>query len=388
MTSLNGVQSFNRIAMEIDDCRNETVSKQAVSKKMTKEFDLFLIGLIQDILTKIYDSNKNIEIQKEFLRILVQDSTIVKLPFRLFNEMSGVANKTTQVANTRIQVVYDLVSEQFLKFEIEPYSKNDIKAAPELELQEGDLSLRDRGYLTSKEIIRHITCKAYYIYRHKFDIKYLDENTYEPIDLLSMLKKKGKIDITVRLNASPETKVRLIAEPINIKIANKRKNKAKRENKNLSHEYLNMLEWSIYITNLEQEKFGFKEIFELYSLRWKIETIFKNWKSNLNFDKIHNVSSIQLRILLHTRFLVILLTHNVHSLIKPIIKRIYNKHISFLKLTDFLSMSLGKIETILSLVKDKIFEESHIINSIKQKCCYDERSDRKNFEENLAEIFD
>jgi len=50
-------------------------------------------------------------------------------------------------------------------------------------------------------------------------------------------------------------------------------------------------------------------------------------------------------------------------------------------------MNLCKIETILSLVKYKIFEESHIINSIKQKCCYDERNDIKNFEENLAEIF-
>ena len=388
MTSLNGLQSFNRIAIEIDNCENETVSKQAVSGKMTKDFDLFLLKLIQDILTKIYDSNKNTGIQKEFPRVLVQDSTIVKLPLRLFEEMSGVANKTTQVANARMQVVYDLVSEQFLKFEIEPYSKNDLKAAPEMELQKDDLSLRDRGYLTAGEINRHIASESYYIYRHKFDVIYLNKNTYQHIDLLSLLIKKRRIDITVRLNASPKTKVRLIAEPINADIANKRKNKAKRENKNLSPEYLKMLEWSIYITNLEQDKFSFDEIFELYSLRWKIETIFKNWKSNLNFSKIHNVSSVQLRILLHTRFLVILLTHSVHSLAKPIIKRIYNKHISFLKLTDFLLMSLGKIEIILGLIKDKTFEESQIIKSIKQYCCYDQRGDRMNFEESLAQIFD
>ena len=285
---------------------------------MTKDFDLFLIDLIQKILSNIYDSNKNIEIQKYFQRILVQDSTIVKLPLRLFKDMSGVANKTTQVANARIQVVYDLVSERFLKFEIESYSKNDLKAAPELELKNGDLSLRDRGYLTSNEIIRHIDSSAFYIYRHKFDIIYLDEKTYEPIDLLSMLKKKGKIDIAVRLNTSPETIVRLIAEPIDINIANSRKRKAKKENKNLSDKYLKMLEWSIYITNLDSVSFSFNDIFRLYSLRWKIETIFKNWKSNLNFDKIHNVSSVQLKILLHTRFLLILLIHNIHSLIKPI----------------------------------------------------------------------
>ena len=381
------MQSFNGIATEIDDCIDQTVSKQAVSKKMTKNFDLFLIDLIQKILSNIYDPNKNIEIQKYFKRILVQDSTIVKLPLRLFKDMSGVANKTTQVANARIQVVYNLVSEQFLKFEIESYSKNDLKAAPELELKNGDLSLRDRGYLTSDEIIRHIDSSAFYIYRHKFGVIYLDEKTYEPIDLLSMLKKRGRIDIAVRLNASPETIVRLIAEPIDINIANSRKRKARKENKNLSSKYLKMLEWSIYITNLDSLFFSFDDIFRLYRLRWKIETIFKNWKSNLNFDRIHNVSSVQLKILLHTRFLLILLIHNIYSLIKPIIKKVFDKYISFLKLTSFLSKSLNKIEMIHNLIKDKTFEDSHIIKSIKQKCCYDKRSDRKNFEENLTKIF-
>lgn len=381
------MQSFNGIATEIDDCIDQTVSKQAVSKKMTKNFDLFLIDLIQKILSNIYDPNKNIEIQKYFKRILVQDSTIVKFPLRLFKDMSGVANKTTQVANARIQVVYNLVSEQFLKFEIDSYSKNDLKATPELELKNGDLSLRDRGYLTSDEIIRHIDSSAFYIYRHKFGVIYLDEKTYEPIDLLSMLKKRGRIDIAVRLNASPETIVRLIAEPIDINIANSRKRKARKENKNLSSKYLKMLEWSIYITNLDSLFFSFDDIFRLYRLRWKIETIFKNRKSNLNFDRIHNVSSVQLKILLHTRFLLILLIHNIYSLIKPIIKKVFDKYISFLKLTSFLSKSLNKIEMIHNLIKDKTFEDSHIIKSIKQKCCYDERSDRKNFEENLTKIF-
>ena len=79
---------------------------------------------------------------------------------RLFKEFSGVSNGKVQVTNARIQVAYDLISEQFLKFEIETYSKNDQKAAPDLELQEKDLILRDRGYLTTNEIIRHKKAEA------------------------------------------------------------------------------------------------------------------------------------------------------------------------------------------------------------------------------------
>lgn len=387
INALTGTSSLNGIAMEIDNCIPDTISKQAVSKKMTKEFDMFLLDLIQAILSNIYNSDINIEKQKYFKRILVQDSTIVKLPFRLFKEMSGVANKTTKVANARIQVVYDLISEQFLKFEIEPYSKNDSKAAPELELKNGDLCLRDRGYLTIKEIIRHNDNVALYIYRHKFDVKYLDKDTHKPIDLLSILKNKRRIDMKVRLNASPQTVVRIVAEPVSSEIANKRIRKAKKENKNLSRDYIKMLEWSIYITNLESTDYFYQDVFQLYSLRWKIETIFKNWKSNLNFDKIHNVSYIQLKILLHVRFLVILLINNIQSLVKPIVRITYNKHISFLKLTNYISSSIGGIEMILGLFRKNTFENSKMLKILKQKCTYDERSDRINFEESLIKIF-
>jgi hypothetical protein len=84
---------------------------------------------------------------------------------------------------------------------------------------------------------------------------------------------------------------------------------------------------------------------------------------------------------------MIILINNIHSLIKPIVRRVFNKHISFLKLTSFLSNSIGKIEMILDLIENNIFEKSLLIKSIKQKCTYDERSNRTNFEESLIEIF-
>jgi hypothetical protein len=34
----------------------------------------------------------------------------------------------------------------------------------------------------------------------------------------------------------------------------------------------------------------------LYGLRWRIENIFKTWKSNFSFGKVHTVSEQQLRV--------------------------------------------------------------------------------------------
>ena len=281
-----------------------------------------------------------------------------------------------------------MISEQFLKFEIDTYSKNDQKAAPELELQEGDLILRDRGYLTTDEIIRHKKAEADYIFRHKFNMIYLNKETYKPIDLYKLLKQKQNIDIEVRLNSNPETIVRIVAMPVTQQIADMRKRKAKKELKNVSELYLKMLDWSVFITSIESDKTDFKVLFDLYSLRWKIETIFKNWKSNLKFDKIHNVSSTQLKILLHSKFLIIILTHHIHSVVKQIVKINLDKHLSFLKLTNFLSEHLYKINTILESLKTNNFIITDEIKTLAYYCSYDKRNDRNNFEQEMIRIFD
>jgi hypothetical protein len=64
-----------------------------------------------------------------------------------FPEFSGVSNAHTKVCNARIQAVYDLVAGRLVAFSIDPHGKNDLATAPELEIREGDLVLRDRGYL-------------------------------------------------------------------------------------------------------------------------------------------------------------------------------------------------------------------------------------------------
>ena len=74
-----------------------------------------------------------------------------------------------------------------------------MKAAPELDLKLGDLGIRDRGYLISSEIQRHLELKADCIYRHKSNMIYLNTQTGEEIDLLQELKAKTKLDSIVSL---------------------------------------------------------------------------------------------------------------------------------------------------------------------------------------------
>ena len=81
--------------------------------------------------------------------------------------------------------------------------------------------------------------------------------------------------------------------------------KAKKTNgKHPSKEVLYLMDWSIFITTLSKDRMTPKQIAELYAVRWRIENIFKPWKSNFCFDHIHNVSNPQLRILLLARLTI------------------------------------------------------------------------------------
>lgn len=233
MESTSGTVSYNDLAAKIESKCGVCVSRQAVWKKVTnpcKDFFEKVLELI--ILTKVNKAEVGmLRRSSHFKRILVQDSTIIRLPVSLFKIFSGVANAHSKVCNARIQGVYDILAERFISFSIDPYSKNDLEAAPEIGLQKDDLVLRDRGYLIKDELQRHINNEAHCIFRYKYGMTLLDPVSEKPIDILAILEKENKLDIQVMLNNKDKTIVRITAAPVNEETANIRRMKAKKEKK-------------------------------------------------------------------------------------------------------------------------------------------------------------
>lgn len=230
LESSNGTVSHNDVAAQLESTTGTSVSKVAVWKKINVCCVGFLKGVLEALILKKLAHGADLGL---FNRVLVQDSTIIRLPQRLFDVFSGVANASSKVCNARIQGVYDILNERFVTFSIDKYSKNDLEAAPELLLEEGDLVLRDRGYLILDEVHRHIGAGAHCIYRYKNKMTLLDPATEKPFDLLALLEKKPTIDMEVKLNNKERSTVRLVAFPAPEELANNRRMKAKREKKTL-----------------------------------------------------------------------------------------------------------------------------------------------------------
>lgn len=376
--SSQGCSSFNDLASRMASFP----SKQAIAKRMNDAcLHFFHHCLAALIARRIHTTSMSLPWLAEYKRILLQDSTVLKLPARLFNVFSGVSNGKTAVCNARLQVVYDLKSQRFLAFSIDTYSKNDLLSAPELELREGDLVLCDRGYLRADEIQRHLQVKAHCIYRHKTGTRYLDPSTDKPLDLLQELRKNGYLDCKVRLNNKDGTVVRLLSHPVSEETASLRRMKAKKETHGHapSAEVLALMDWTLFITTITHKQADFGHILAVYGLRWRIEVLFKSWKSHLNFSAIQRVSEMQLRILLTARLLVITaLTNWLYPKCQHILKKKRGQELSLLKFINHLSKKPQHV----SLLSQSLKKTSNLTASLclllSKYCCYDSRK-RRNF---------
>lgn len=388
--SVTGELSYNDIAARLEVVEGVSVSRQAVWKKFGDPCVEFMRGVLAAVIAAQLPSFGDASpCGSRFGRVIVQDSTVLKLPSRLFGHYSGVSNNSSTVCNARIQVVYDLLAENFVVFSIDPYSKNDLSAAPELELQDGDLVLRDRGYLINDELQRHLTAGADCVYRHKHGNVYLDPQSGKPIDLAAELSRHGRLDLEVLLNNSARTKVRLVATLASEETANRRRMKAKKEMKGHAptEDYLRMLSWTIFVTTIPKSMVSFEELLEIYGLRWRIEIIFKAWKSNMGFAQIHNVSKNQLEVLITARLaMIVMVSQLVYHPASQIIRREYGKELSMIKLTKYFVRNPGRLaDVVAGLLGNE--KQNFAIGALAKYCTYDRRS-RTNFPKQMVRFND
>jgi hypothetical protein len=367
---------------------DKSVFRQALHKAMSKvAFIVFIKRIFNELLQSKLGIANN-KLKSKFKRIILEDSTIIKLPQRLFEYYSGVRNQTTQVANARVQLAIDLLSNVFSLFSIDPYSINDLSAAHCLPVNNGDLIIRDRGYCSLSEIKRIIECKADFIYRYYHGFKYYDISTGKTIDLYQLVKNKNKLKVKVRIGGADGPMVTLLAQRVNEELANKRRCQLKKSaGSPPSKEVLQLLSWSLFFTSIEEEEIAFEEIFALYSLRWRIEIIFKAMKSHLNLDKIHNVPDHQLKfILIGKMILLLIITQFIYAKINPKIYKLAGKTISLLKLVRYLKDNINLIGELLEIIKRKEFRVCDTIEILSKYCSYDRRNDNNNFEQQLQNI--
>jgi len=377
--------SLRNWAQELSLISKQMVSFQALHKKLTSRHLSFLKEVFSMVISKSLDVETLLSSSSSmnFNRVLIEDSTCIKLSNSMLPYFSGVSNGKIKKPIARLQLCLDVKNKKIENIDITAYSKNDTAYSCQIieRINSKDLVIRDLGYWKT-QVLYGIHCKgAYFIsrLRNRTTIRDLKGNKYDLVTKLKELDKRNNkiISIQACLNVDGHMPVKIHARKVSCSEHQHRiKQSIKSRHKNCKIHPVTkyLLSWEIYVTNLINDEISSDEIKKLYKLRWQIEMYFKNWKSNYHIDKLLKSSTgkdpIKPEVLMYLSMIYMASIYQPNYLrYKKIIVKKYNKILSPLKFAEFLKSIIKTSMTIDQLTKQVL-----------RYCCYDCRKDRINME--------
>lgn len=388
--------SYQNWAIKIGWVIKESVSKQALWKKMCCEQIVFLKKVLSAIINDSLSGKSNNPQGgklKKFKNVIVEDSTCIQLSDKL-NEAypgNGYKNNKDKTAILKVQAAYNITRRKFVRLDVTSFRENDQGYSSKIVpiVKRGDLIIRDLGYFVLKVFKKFNKEGIYFISRLWKGVHVFSRGDETVIDLAKMLKKRGKLDIEVFPGKEEKLPVRLVALPVEEEVANERRRKAKinRDKRcNPSKDHLYLLGWELFITNVNKEVLSSTDIAELYFIRWRIEIIFKSWKSYFKIidipkdaNKIRTESYIYCMLIFITLFQV-----HFYNYFLSKTNRTNSREISLLKLMQFVTRNIELI--LLGTLTKKLDNEDFLFDQISYYCIYETRSDRINFCQKLLKL--
>jgi len=378
LMAVKGSNSYACWAQQLCLLTKKSISKQSIFERMGMSAVKMTHSLLQQRLKHEYGQINTGRLFKFFKRVLLQDSTTLHLPDSLKEYFPGNKSNGKQRSLVRIQSIFDIVSSQFCYFGLFPYTNNDQKASGivSLVLEKGDLIIRDLGYFVIDTLQDIIESQAYFLTRITHSVCIYEDVEGEKKHLTQILKNRNFLDKWVWVSESHKMYARLVAVKLPEHIANERRRKAKHQKDKrfkYSKEYLNLLGYNFYITNVDDEVWSIQDVLKAYKVRWKIEVIFKSWKSNFKIQKLihkqcYNLHRVQCIIYMMLLFISVFQLQ-LYNQAQYIMEKKYNKQLSLLKLGKFTA------ENFLVIISSDI---NKLIKILSIYCCYENRTDRTN----------
>jgi hypothetical protein len=277
------------------------ITRVALHKRFNTSAVEFMKTILSEHISQRFDTGN--DLKAKFNSIRIKDSSKFSIPKSLYKDYPGYNGFHPGLALMNIQYEFDLLSGDWKYFEITKATRNDQHDSKTTldNINRGDLSLRDLGYVTMCYLKGVISKQAYFVNRLPTSLKvyYADKEGFEEfewkkIDRQMTRGKLTQLELNVLLGKKEQLPVRLIIAPVPEDVYLKRiKNASKHARSKgvqLSDDYKIKSRYNLFITNATPQQISTKEVANIYGLRWQIELIFKTWKSNL---KIHMTKKVK-----------------------------------------------------------------------------------------------
>jgi hypothetical protein len=380
------VLSLERITAVIGLVAQVPYSKQALSKRLSAHVESFLARVAAAFFANLSDGARTQGLFRSFRRVLLHDSTVQALPDHLANLFPGSSNqRKKRRASLKIQFVADLLEGTLVQSSLSGFTRNDQAAAPDIlaVAQCGDLIIRDLGYF-ALPVMAAIELKGgYFLSRYKHGVRVYDLQG-QPLDLVQELKTHGCFDREVLLGAE-HVRARLVARPVPEALANERRRKARANHDGRYQpvrEHLVLMGWNIFVTNVGRKVWPPQYLGPLYRLRWRIEMIFKSWKSHLGLRQFNARSASLLRLSVMTKLLFCVLVYRFCNALE--LMGDGQNHVSLLRLARI----LGHCAALFAAAVLQMTPAQWLEHYLTHHLFYEKRKDRKNYFELVTELND
>jgi len=295
------------------------VTEEAIDHRFTDGLVLFLEQILTQAVSQTLAAKAaDAPLLQKFSDVRIGDSTTLTLPDEFADRFPGCGGTgTAGQAAMKIQVLWSLVTGQLLGWQIEPGRASDAKSEIAEALPPArSLSVLDLGYYSLDRFRRVGETDAYWISRLQHGTKVFDA-AGKSLDLQSFLRERGEnglVDAMVLLGEKERLACRLIAVRVPPETAARRRQKirekARDHGREPSQEYLELQEWTIFVTNCDAELLTWKEVVVLYRARWQIELLFKLWKSHKHLAALEVVASPQRQMaVLYAKLIGVIVQH-------------------------------------------------------------------------------
>ena len=232
---------------------------------------------------------------RQFPAVKLFDSTGFCLPACLADEFPGSGGSGSPAA-IKLQLVFDFLTGTFSAIDLTDGIHPDQTYANFLEVIEaGSLNIFDLGYFTLKRLKGIVDKGAYFVCRFLHGTGIYDEQGHK-IDLLALLRAEERqhFEIWLQVGAATRVSCRLCCFRVPEEVANRRRRNAKtaqaKRGRQPSKEALELMGWTLLLTNTTESMIPLKLVALLYVLRWQIELVFKQWKSQA---KVHQIAGVK-----------------------------------------------------------------------------------------------
>jgi len=327
-----------------------------------------LYSILEKVITQqLRKKNPFVRHQSHFTDVNIMDSCQFGVSKKVAGTFPGYGGAGRE-AIVQIQFEYQLLSSRVNQLTIGSALDSDAKEGMKKidDIPPKTLLLRDLGYfgpqafkeLSQRELYFISRAKSQWNFYIKQEGKLVPLSTAEIIEKLKGQKEKY-LDLDVFVGQSVLEPVRLVANLLTEEQA-KQRLKKKASNRKLGDDALESIGLNLFVTNVEREKCDAEAIYELYTLRWQIELMFKTWKSVLRLHKIHPMNATRLECIILVKLLWVMLNWSILNQIKEYT----GQDLSFHKFTQTLQSRSKMLKSCILQNKDLLIEWLYELSEI------------------------